>query len=304
MTKDIHLFCKLGIVHSMAFPESSSSSSEFIRTLKKILNDSYFTLVEIGKLPFPELNSVVPDMIRAAGADFTYCGHSRLFANKLNINDLDEEKRLAAVEELKRGLDEAKAFGVKEFQFLSRQCPEDKIEQGIEQLAKSTRELCAYANKLDIKVALEIFDHDIDKCSLLGPADRVKKFLEKVSDIENFGIMVDCSHIPMIREPLSLHMNTIKGKIFHAHMGNTYIKDKNDPAYGDLHPRFGYPESENDASYLASYLQYLLDFGYLKEGGDNYLSFEVRPVLDEDRDMVIANAKRTLAEAWKKVVER
>jgi len=282
----------------MAYPESAKSPELFISTLKRILADDYFSLVEISKLPFPELNSVVPDLIRSAHMDFTYCGHSRLFANKLNINDLDEEKRSEAVAELKRGIDEAHEFGVDEFQFLSRQCPDDKIDEGIRQLARSTEELCDHANKYGITVVLEIFDHNIDKRSILGPADRVKKYLNVVGGIENFGIMVDCSHIPMIGEDLSVHMPTIKGHIKHAHMGNTCIKDKSDPAYGDMHPRFGYPGSENDTEYLAEYLQYLVDYGYLRKGGKNRLSFEVKPVGEEDREVVIASSKRTLRDAW------
>jgi len=38
----------------------------------------------------------------------------------------------------------------------------------------------------------------------------------------------------------------IKDYIVHAHMGNCVIKDPKLPAYGDLHPRFGFPDSEND----------------------------------------------------------
>ena len=49
MTEDIHSFCKLGIVHSQAFPSCNESEWSFLNTLNLILQDSYFDLVEIGQ---------------------------------------------------------------------------------------------------------------------------------------------------------------------------------------------------------------------------------------------------------------
>lgn len=71
-----------------------------------------------------------------------------------------------------------------------------------------------------------------------------------------------------------------------------------DSAYGDMHPRFGYPGGVNDVEELADYLRLLLEIGYLDPANRRFLSFEVRPVGDEDPDIVIANAKRTLNLAW------
>lgn len=301
MLYDIHNYAKIGIVLTQAYPEASKNEMAFLAALKKILVDDYFDLLEISQLPFASLNDVVPAIIKASHMDFTYCGHSRLFASKLNINSLDETERVKAVEEMKRGLDEAHAFGASEYQFLSRTYDETKIAEHIDALAKSTREICEYAKQYNIPVTLEIFDYDVDKKSLLGPIDRVVAFMEKVKDLDNFGFMVDCSHIPLIRETLSENMDPIKDKILHAHMGNAQFKIKDDAAYGDMHPRFGYPGGENDTEYLAEFLQKLKDYGYLYEGGNNDLSFEIRPVPGEDPDLVIANAKRTLNAAWRMV---
>lgn len=297
MKDDIHSWCKISIVHSQAFP-FISSKEEFISTLKTILYDDYFDCVEISQNPYEGLIDEVVSLIKSAHMDYTYCGHSRLFKNKLNINSLDESERLKAVEELKRGIDEAASIGAKEFQFLSRTYDVAKIDEHIEALAKSTRELCDYAKNFGITVTLEIFDHNIDKCALLGPIDRVTAFLGKVKDIDNFGFMCDLSHIPMIGESIEENLTPIKDYIKHAHIGNTSIRDKNDIAYGDMHPRFGYEKGENDVAELACFLQHLKDFGYLYENGTNYLGFEVRPIPGEDERIVIANAKRTLRKAW------
>jgi hypothetical protein len=83
-------------------------------------------------------------------------------------------------------------------------------------------------------------------------------------------------------------------------MGNAVTKEGL-PAYGDAHPRFGFPGGSNDVDELVDYLQVLIDIGYLKEGEPKVVSFEVKPYGDEDPELVIANAKRTLNRAWAKL---
>jgi hypothetical protein len=45
----------------------------------------------------------------------------------------------------------------------------------------------------------------------------------------------------------------------------------------------------------------LLQIGFLNEKNPPIVSFEVKPFGDEDPEVVIANAKRTLNMAWSKV---
>ncbi|MDK2859397.1 MAG: hypothetical protein PWP25_583 [Sphaerochaeta sp.] len=303
MHKDIHAYCRIGIVVSMAYPFCSNSEQDYHDSLKKLLVDPYFQVMELGSLPFPSLSEKVPFMIQTAHCDCTYSGHSLLFAKKLNINSLDEAERRLAVQTLKAGIDEAYAMGAEEFQFLSRRYEKGKEDSYLGALIASTKELCTYArNKGPMPVVLEVFDHDIDKKSLLGPSSLVKQYAEAVCpQFDNFGIMIDCSHIPMIGERIEEAVEPIKQYIKHVHMGNTFISDSSHPSYGDYHPRFGYPGSENDTEYLASFLQKMKEIGYLFEGGRNILSFEVKPQAGEDADLVVANAKRTLEDAWRRV---
>ncbi len=84
-------------------------------------------------------------------------------------------------------------------------------------------------------------------------------------------------------------------------MGNAVSADPSLEAYGDAHPRFGFPNSENDVNELVEYLQVLLDIGFLNKDKPPIVSFEVKPWKDEDPDLVAANAKRVLNEAWAKL---
>lgn len=79
------------------------------------------------------------------------------------------------------------------------------------------------------------------------------------------------------------------------------IKSPECEAYGDNHPRFGFPNSENDVPELARYLRLLLTIGFLNEKTRPIVSFEVKPWKDEWPEAVIANAKRTLNLAWELV---
>lgn len=84
-------------------------------------------------------------------------------------------------------------------------------------------------------------------------------------------------------------------------MGNTVIRSSECPAYGDEHPRFGFPNSENDVKELADYLRLLMEIGFISEKNRPIVSFEVKPFEEEDPDICLANAKRTLDLAWELV---
>ena len=90
----------------------------------------------------------------------------------------------------------------------------------------------------------------------------------------------------------------IKEYLVHAHIGNCVVADLSLPGYGDLHPRFGFPGGENDVDEVIRFLKVLMAVGFLNERNSPIVSFEVKPFGDEDPDIVIANAKRTLNEAW------
>jgi sugar phosphate isomerase/epimerase len=110
--------------------------------------------------------------------------------------------------------------------------------------------------------------------------------------------MLDLSHLPMQRETPDFALKTAREYLVHAHIGNCVIKDKKHPAYGDKHPAFGITGGENDVEELKLFLKALLDIGYIGEGKQNIVAFEVKPMLGESSEAVVANAKRTLMEAW------
>jgi sugar phosphate isomerase/epimerase len=221
----------------------------------------------------------------------------------LNINDLSEDGRLSALATLKEGIDEAYEMGAVGFGYLSGKYPEGKVEEAYQALVSSTKELCKYAkSKGNLKILHEAFDYDVDKKSLIGPASLAKRFAEEITtEYDNFGLIVDLSHIPLLHETIEESLLPVREYILHAHMGNCVIKNPSSPAYGDQHPRFGCMDGECDVDELVEYLRTLKSIGFLSEERRPILSFEIKPQKGEDADLVIANAKRVLNLAWAKL---
>ena len=205
-------------------------------------------------------------MLESSHMTIAYGGQPRLLTRGQNINDLDEEKRQIALANLKEGIDEAYEMGASGFGFLSGPYKEETKEESYQALLKSTKELCAYAkSKGSMKVAHEVFDYDVDKSSLVGPVDLALRYAKDIrAEYDNFGLMVDLSHIPLLHETIEENLLPIKDYIIHAHMGNCVVKSPEMDAYGDAHPRFGFPNSENDVDELVEYLRVLIKIGYLK----------------------------------------
>lgn len=303
MFESIHKYMKVGLIHFMAYPNCIKGEGPIEETLTKIATDDYFDAVEISWIKDKNVRERAKKMLETSYLTVGYGAQPRLLTTGLNINHLNEKERLKALATLNEGIDEAYEMNATGFAFLSGKYPEDKIEEAFVALVKSTKELCQYAKERgNMKVLLEVFDYDVDKKSLIGPAPLAKRFAEEIrKEYDNFGLMVDLSHIPQIHETIEESLLPVKDYILHAHMGNCVVKDPSMTAYGDQHPRFGFPNGECDVDEMVEYLRVLKNIGFLSEEKRPIVSFEVKPFGDENPDIVVANAKRVLNLAWSRV---
>jgi len=303
MNESMYKYMKVGIIHFMAYPSTMKGEGPVLETIKKLAVDDYFNAIEISWIKDAEVRKQVKDILDTSHMTVAYGSQPRHLTTGLNINDVNLEGRLKALATLKEGIDEAYEMGAVGFAFLSGKYEENEKEEAYVALVKSTKELCAYAqSKGNLKIVHEVFDYDIDKKSLIGPASLAKRYAEEIrKEYNNFGLLVDLSHLPLIRETAEEAILPIKDYLVHAHIGNCVVKDAGMLAYGDAHPRFGFPNGENDVDELVEFLKVLKDIGFLNEKNPPIVSFEVKPFGNEDSDVVIANAKRTLNLAWAKV---
>jgi sugar phosphate isomerase/epimerase len=299
MNEPMRKYMRVGIVNFMAFPATMKGEGDIVAATKTICNDDYFDVIEVTWIKDPETRKQVRKMAETAGLTLTYGAQPRMLTTASNINDLDPAKRAAAVASLKEGIDEAYELGAKGYAFLSGKYEEATKKESFAALLDSASQLCEHAKaKGDMPVLLEVFDYDFDKKSLIGPAPLARKFAEKMKcKYGNFGLMVDLSHIVQLRESLRENLLPIAPYIRHAHVANAVLKAGAE-AVGDMHPRFGFPNSAVGVEEVMAFLRILLDIGYLNTQNPPIFSFEVKPWGDEDPHMVIANAKRVLNEAW------
>lgn len=234
-----------------------------------------------------------------------YGGQPRTLKTSLDPNSLDNAEPTTAIATLREGIDEAYELGAVGVAFLAGRYPgKDKEEAACQALEDSVRQLCAHAKaRGGMPVVLEIFDRDVEKKSLVGPNNIALRIVQDVrKECDNFGLLVDLSHLPLLGQTPEDALMPVKDCLMQVHIGNVVVGDRSHPAYGDAHPRFGIRGGANDADELAHFLKVFLDVGYLGEGVQpRIVSFEVQPLPGEKPEVVIANAKRTLNEAWAKL---
>lgn len=295
MKDSIHKYFKVGTIHWMSYPPSRY---EYKDSLKRILKDDYFDAIEITQIKDDKLREETKELLAQSHITVCYGAQPRLLSTGLNPNDIVEEGRKKAEATLLEAVDEAEYLGAKGIAFLAGKWQEDTKELAYSQLLKTTVNICQYAAKKNMSVNLEVFDYDMDKAALIGPAPYAAKFAEDVrAKCDNFGLLVDLSHFPTTYETSSQVIKPLRPYITHLHIGNAVVKPGCD-AYGDQHPRFGYPNSANDIPELLDFFKVLKEEGFFRSEDPLVLSLEVTPRENEDADIVLANTKRVINRAW------
>ena len=300
MREDIHKYFKVGLVEFMAFPDGlRGEDPNILDRIKQIACDDYFDAIELTWIKDSHNRAQAANLLEAARMSVCYGAQPRLLTTGMNVNHLDESQRKKAEATLMEAVDEACELGANGISFLSGKWQEETKEEAFAQLIKTTRAVCDYAKPRNMLVELEVFDFDIAKASLIGPAPLAARFAAQMRTAHNnFGLMIDLSHIPMTYESPEFVVRTLRPYLTHFHIGNTVCKDPDAPGYGDEHQRFGFPNSANDVPEVLVFLRVLKNEGFFNAADPYVLSFEVKPWKNEDPDAVIANAKRVLKRAW------
>ena len=291
MKDSIHKYFRVGTIQWMSYPLSDPMDS-----LRAICRDDYFDAIELKG--YGAKNEEARKLLEQSHLKVCYGAQPRLLGPKLNPNALDEAERLKAEATLKEAVDEAEYLGARGIAFLAGKWQEETKEQAYCQLLKTTRNVCDYAAEKGMSVELEVFDFDMDKAALIGPAPYAAKFAADMRTTHsNFGLLVDLSHFPTTYETSRFVVRTLRPYITHFHFGNAVVKPGCD-GYGDLHPRMGYPNSANDTPELLDYLRVLKEEGFFNVEEPYVLSMEVTLRPGEDEGIVLANTKRVLNRAW------
>jgi len=309
MDKPWTAFMDVGIIHFMIYPEVMGGEGPIVETATRIAADDFFDVLEITFVNDPALRAELKKTLDVAHMKVGFGAQPGLLLNRLNLADLDEAGRRAAVAKMREGVDQAYFFGARILALMdgpqSYPGPE-RAEEAKDQLVKSLGEICQQAEDqadgYTLFISLEPFDREVDKKSLMGPRQEVAQLAQRVKGShDNFGLTIDLSHLPLLGESPLETLTTVQDHVIHIHIGNAYTADRDSPAYGDQHPRFGLAGSPNDVPQLVEFLRALFDIGYFEKDlptSKPVVSFEVKPLPGEPAELVIANSKRVLKEAW------
>ncbi len=304
MIEPIHQYARIGIVHFMAYKACLQGDGPILETLEKIALDPYFNVVEVTQMKDAQVRKDVATLLKSAHMDVAFGAQPICLVNKLDVNSLDEAERSKAVEMVKGGVDQAEELGAPGIALLSGPDPgAEHREAAVAALHKSLTELCSYAGEKGMSIVLETFDRvPYGKNCLVGPNALAVEVSSRVrTEYPNFGLMLDLSHFPLQGETSAYALGLARDHMVHAHIGNCVMSNPDHPAYGDNHPAFGCQDGENDVPEAVEFLRELLNIGYLDQDKRPILSFEVSPMEGESPEIIIANAKRVLDEAWAQV---
>ena len=261
MKDPIQKYFQVGTIQWMTHPPVNYPILDSVKT---ICCDEYFNALEITHIEDQETKDKVRDMLAQSHMKVCYGAQPRLLGPKLNPNDLDEEGRKKAEAVLMDSVDEARYMGAKGIAFLAGKWEPETKDQAYAQLLKTTRAVCSYAATKGMMVELEVFDFDMDKAALIGPAPYAARFAADMRTTHNnFGLLVDLSHFPTTYETSRFVIQTLRPYITHLHIGNAVVKEGFE-AYGDQHPRFGFPDSANDTEQLVDFFTVLKEEGFFQ----------------------------------------
>ncbi len=293
MRESIQKYFQVGTIQWMSHP-----TYDVVDSVQKFASDDFLQVLEITHIEDPSVREKVHNLLAQSHMKVCYGAQPRLLGPKLNPNDIDEEGRKKAEAVLLDSIDEAEYMGAKGIAFLAGKWNPETKEQAYEQLLKTTRNVCNYAAAKGMMVELEVFDYDMDKASLIGPAPYAAKFAADMRTTNNnFGLLVDLSHFPTTYETSKFVIRTLRPYITHLHFGNAVVKEGCE-AYGDQHPRFGFCNSANDTEEVLDFFKVLKEEGFFDAEDPYVLSFEVKPWGDEVPEIILANCKRVVNRAW------
>lgn len=311
MRDSLHNYMKVGLVHFMAYPSTIGGDGPVLETMAEVVTDDYFDAIEITRVNDPEVKKEVQGLLGSSGITVGFGAQPIELRAGLDMNSLDEETRVKAVDALKDAVDQAYYFGAGKLGFISGRKPENPadMDAALDALKTSIIEVGQYAKTTgdgNLVLSLETFDDETDKKALIGTNRLAVELSREVrKHLPDFGLMLDLSHIPMQGETIREALTIAEEHINHAHIGTCVISDLNDPLYGDKHPRFLHPLSEATVPEVREFLKVLFEIGYLTEDPEvlPVVSFEVMPAAGtyETPQSVVVEAKRVLAEAWRRL---
>jgi len=300
MKESLYGYMQPGLVHFKAYPQVMQGR-DYADTLEKICEDDFWTAVELGPVKDVRERDRARKILAVSGMTVCYATQPTVLPQKLNPHHFDAAERARVLQIIKNCVDEAYQLGATFFRVMSGKDPGGERREEAKKIFEDfLHQVCDYVKANgDMRVTLKVFDRDIDKKALIGSFADTQDVARPVAAAhDNFGVLADLSHFPLLREDPAQAIALVKEFFMHFHIGNCVV-ERDHYLYGDLQPRFGLPGGSIDTPEVRDYFRLLLQQGLLNSDNPPVVSAEVRPLLAEETSaLVIANAKRVIRQAW------
>ncbi|HMC66965.1 MAG TPA: TIM barrel protein, partial [Gemmataceae bacterium] len=278
------------------------------KALDAVLEDDSFEAIELTSLKSKELQGKVAETLRGNGKRVAFHCEPVQWVNEENLIDpadlccASEVQRRRAVDRIRRLLDEAAGYGADQVFVASGRNPatgmpydqhSDRLQQqALHALTVSLRELGAEAKSRKMNLAVSICDagspdHGTYRHALIGPASRAISVLEPLrgEGLQNLGLAIDLGRLCLNGEGPEA-VAGLAPYLQWVHASNCV------PELGDVHPRFGAPNSRIGAEQLLAFMRALAEIDY-----EGPLGVAVRPAGSDVPEKVVRVALSLLNEA-------
>ena len=301
-------FFQLGVVVSAFYPEVRLRTGPVLEVIRQMAADPFFQAMEFSGAEDPAVQKDLVHAVKGSGKSLVFAGGSYCYAGQNNLHNLDEEKRLSALQNVEKIIDEAIEYGCKILYIMGFEAPAEKETQALKNFTNSLAALSAYARKKDpsspLTIAVENFHILRESPFLIGPTRELAQMLRDLRrDHPNVGLTFDTSHILQLQEDLPSTYRGVQDVIANIHLSNCLIKDKTSPFYGDKHPPYGLAGSEIGIPELTAFLKTLKDAGHFSRPfptGKPVLSLEVITPAGQTPEATLEGAKGAFLKAWDK----
>ena len=287
----------------MLYPKCMEDSDDHVRTLEALVKrddiETFDCFIPYGQVRQDRLYRV----IRESGKeDIGYFIH-HFPSGKLLLSSSNpfEQHQIRLI--IKEMIAQAVAIGASGLIFASGPpCPDDATEAHYAVFADFCRWLCGELKPHGITALIEPVDTAVHKKFLYGPTEACVKLVESLKpEVDNFGIILDLSHIPLISETFEHAIKTVAPYLKRVHLGNCILKNKKHPLYGDRHPPIGFEGGEIDTPQLTTILRCLHEVGFINKENRGSVLFEIMPWPGRSVEDTITDNFKRLDIAWAQV---
>jgi DhnA family fructose-bisphosphate aldolase class Ia/sugar phosphate isomerase/epimerase len=249
-----------------------------LTALDAVLEDEAFEVIELTSLKSKKLQAKVAQTLRGNGKRIAFHCEPVQWVNEENLIDPadvscpSEVHRRRAVDRILRLMDEAAGYGADQVFVASGRNPasgqpydaqSDRLQQqALQALTMSLRTLAGEARSRDLNLALSVCDGGspdpgLYRQALVGPAARAQALLEPLrgEGYANLGLAIDIGRLRLNGEGAEV-VPGLAPYLHWVHVGNSV------PGLGDVHPRFGAPNSQIGPAQLAEFMRALAEVGY------------------------------------------